>query len=320
MIINNQGQTVQQIQSLIALAQGVGFLSGPVPASPADALTAENQLLGFWMPANPPVMSIQGDLIVATLTYPEAQSAQNQITFTAPGQITFARAISATAWDPALPSIFDFEVSSPWQPSAPVIAGQLVTSNGNLYQCVTGGVTSASTPLGGMGTAITDGTAVWAYMQAGTAGFNLPTVNVVAGQTVTLAAGQIMLPTDSQSNAAGPPAALVQQAIAAVPISSALAVMTAPAGLLPAQADDLADASAFLGIAAQSGVAGATINVVTAGFISDTSFAWALGSPIFVGENGRLTQTPPVSGISLIAGYPQDTSSMIVRPQLPTQL
>lgn len=136
--------------------------------------------------------------------------------------------------------------------------------------------------------------------------------------TLTLECGVIAPPSGGAQSGGG--AALVQQAAVAVSVSSGSAVMMTTAGVAPAQIDALPEAAAFLGIAAQSGAPGAIINVVTCGFVADTSFGWALGLPIFVLDGGALSQTPPTSGVSLIAGYPQEATAMVVRPQIPIQL
>ena len=40
------------------------------------------------------------------------------------------------------------------------------------------------------------------------------------------------------------------------------------------------------------------------GEISDAVWSWTRGSPIFLGTNGQLTQTPPATGILLVLAQP----------------
>lgn len=319
MIVNGEGPVLQQLQDFIGLARGIAFLSGPVPQSPSDALTAENELLAFWVPTNPPVMQATDSCIVADLTYADGE--QNVFPVLASGQISFARAIDAVQWDASVPAVFDFAVASPWLPQMQVNAGQLATSSGNLYACKVAGVTSASTPPVGTGLTIVDGTVVWSYAAQGSAGIQLSTTQVVIDSTITLQSAQIIFPLDSQGNViAGVDNALTQDAVAAVALTSGVCVMQTAAGIVPAMSDNIGDIAAFLGVTQQGGAAGAPVSVVISGYVGDTSFNFSPTLPVFLGADGQLTQTAPSSGALLVVGYPCGTDGLIVRPQLPIQL
>jgi len=80
------------------------------------------------------------------------------------------------------------------------------------------------------------------------------------------------------------------------------------------------EASAVAGVATQGGIAGATISVVAYGPASDTGWSWTLGAPVFVGDGGSLTQTPPSTGVLLPIGFPISPTEIFVRPDSPTQL
>lgn len=75
-------------------------------------------------------------------------------------------------------------VSMPWQASFAVVVGEYMSNGGNLYRCTTSGTTASSGGPTGTGGAITDGTAVWAYQQAGT-DMSMDNTSVASGQTVT---------------------------------------------------------------------------------------------------------------------------------------
>ena len=69
----------------------------------------------------------------------------------------------------ATPSRLGFSVSipSPWAQASDQAVGDQVTNAGNLYSCTSPGRTSAiSTGPSGTGTAITDGTVIWAFQDA----------------------------------------------------------------------------------------------------------------------------------------------------------
>jgi hypothetical protein len=51
------------------------------------------------------------------------------------------------------------------------------------------------------------------------------------------------------------------------------------------------------------------------GEISDAVWSWTRGSPIFLGTNGQLTQTPPATGILLVLAQPVSATTInLVQP------
>lgn len=59
-------------------------------------------------------------------------------------------------------------ISMAWQASRAVIVGEYNHNGGNLYRCTTAGTTAASGGPSGTGASISDGSAVWAFVQVGT--------------------------------------------------------------------------------------------------------------------------------------------------------
>jgi hypothetical protein len=78
-------------------------------------------------------------------------------------------------------------VSMSWAPSVSVIVGEHRTSGGNLYRCTTAGTTASSGGPTGTGGSITDGAAVWAYVQVGS-DMELSNTSIAVGQQVTITA------------------------------------------------------------------------------------------------------------------------------------
>lgn len=76
-------------------------------------------------------------------------------------------------------------VSMPWQASSAVVVGEYVSNGGNLYRCTTAGTTASSGGPSGTGATISDGTAVWAYQQAGT-DMSMDNTAIASGQSVTI--------------------------------------------------------------------------------------------------------------------------------------
>lgn len=66
-----------------------------------------------------------------------------------------------------------------------------------------------------------------------------------------------------------------------------------------------------LGAAAQ----GAPVDLAWYGTVTESSWSWTLG-PIYVGDNGLLTQTPPTSGYSRQIGAAIDSNTIWLDPQL----
>lgn len=79
-----------------------------------------------------------------------------------------------------------------------------------------------------------------------------------------------------------------------------------------ASKDTASDKFKVLGITTGAVSIGATATVTTYGEITDSAWAWTVGSPIFLNTNGTLTQTPITSGFSLIIGKPMSATSMFV--------
>jgi hypothetical protein len=55
-------------------------------------------------------------------------------------------------------------ISQPWAASTLVQVGQQMHNGGNVYRCTTGGVTASAGGPTGTGTGISDGAAVWSYV------------------------------------------------------------------------------------------------------------------------------------------------------------
>lgn len=76
-------------------------------------------------------------------------------------------------------------VSMPWAGSRAVVIGECRTNGGNLYRCTTAGTTASSGGPSGTGGSISDGTAVWAYVQVG-ADMALDNTDIGSGQQVSI--------------------------------------------------------------------------------------------------------------------------------------
>lgn len=75
--------------------------------------------------------------------------------------------------------------SEPWSGSKAYVLNQQVHNGGNVYRCTTPGTSASSGGPTGTGSGITDGSAVWAFVQAGT-DVELDNTNINATQPVTV--------------------------------------------------------------------------------------------------------------------------------------
>ena len=53
---------------------------------------------------------------------------------------------------------------------------------------------------------------------------------------------------------------------------------------------------------------------------ADASWNWARGSPIYLGNNGQLTQIPPITGFLLIVAQPVNAITINLLPSIPILL
>ena len=79
-----------------------------------------------------------------------------------------------------------------------------------------------------------------------------------------------------------------------------------------ASKDTATDKFKILGITTGAVSVGATTTVTTYGTVTESSWNWTVGGPVFLSTNGQLTQTVPTSGFRTIIGVPLTATSMFV--------
>ncbi|MBI3257875.1 MAG: hypothetical protein HYZ54_00085, partial [Ignavibacteriae bacterium] len=79
-----------------------------------------------------------------------------------------------------------------------------------------------------------------------------------------------------------------------------------------ASKDTSVDKFKILGMTTGAVSIGEAAQVITHGSITESSWNWTVGNPIFLSTNGLLTQTPPTSGFRMIIGIPQTSNTMFV--------
>lgn len=102
-----------------------------------------------------------------------------------------------------------------------------------------------------------------------------------------------------------------------IPAFAVVAIDSAGLAYLPDK-DVLADAPRIAGVATTSALTGETFVVLLDGTLLQAG-TWTMG-PLYVGDNGVLTSTPPAALYQLQIGTAVTTSEVLIRPQIPIVL
>lgn len=89
---------------------------------------------------------------------------------------------------------------------------------------------------------------------------------------------------------------------------------------LYADASDITTMNKGAGLTVVAVSAGQTTAAYNTGVITEPSWNWSVGQPVYLGLNGLLTQTPPTTGYLLRIGQPKSATSLIVEIAQPIQL
>jgi hypothetical protein len=78
--------------------------------------------------------------------------------------------------------------------------------------------------------------------------------------------------------------------------------------------------SPVIGITSGSVSHGAYATIITSGIFTDSSWTWVADNPLFVGDGGILTQTPPSTGYMHVVGYAVSPTTVVVGIQQPIRI
>lgn len=98
------------------------------------------------------------------------------------------------------------------------------------------------------------------------------------------------------------------------------AVYEAADGLRYASATDTANADAVLGITTGAATTGATARYRYDGELTFPATPFTPQNPVWLGESGQLTQTPPTSALSIIVGIAKTDSILQINIQQPIEV
>lgn len=107
---------------------------------------------------------------------------------------------------------------------------------------------------------------------------------------------------------------------AARDLSGHRVIKATPAGADYASCDVLTDSGAVIGISGNAALAGSLVRIQTDGDISEPSWNWIVGKPVFNGLNGLLTQTSPSVGYALVIGLAIESTTVLISVKQPIVL
>lgn len=108
---------------------------------------------------------------------------------------------------------------------------------------------------------------------------------------------------------------------AATALSALRIVATNPAGqLIYASSNNSDHAFRVVGLLANAVALGESARALTDGPISDPTWNWTVGQPVFLGINGTLTQVPPETGFSVQVAIPVTSTQLDFEIQEPILL
>lgn len=87
--------------------------------------------------------------------------------------------------------------------------------------------------------------------------------------------------------------------------------------LFYADKDDLNHLHIVRGVTTRASLAGAEGHITVYGWLAEAGWNWTPGLPIYVGNNGVLTQTPPTTGFRLIIAVAYNATTIFINPKEP---
>lgn len=119
-----------------------------------------------------------------------------------------------------------------------------------------------------------------------------PVVKVVVSKARVRVVTGLRGPSGPAGPAGSPDIALT----AGETLSGHRVVVAGLGGVLYAQPSNVAHADAVVGITTGAAISGASVMVRGSGDMTEPSWSWTAGQPLFVIANGQLSHTPPISG------------------------
>jgi hypothetical protein len=158
------------------------------------------------------------------------------------------------------------------------------------------------------------------------AGVNNPQIIVDSETTIVTEATQFQILSTGSQGPRGPAGSASLFKIADSAIGGHRIVVTSPVSdddVLYASNTTANHANLVLGITLNAASAGGMLEIVRVGEVSEPTWNWTLGAPIFLGTEGLMTQTPPVNPtalFSLVVAFPITPTKIYVSIREPIYL
>ncbi len=99
-------------------------------------------------------------------------------------------------------------------------------------------------------------------------------------------------------------------------LSAKKAVISDSSGIIYADSSEISHMGRIMGITDASVINGEQVKIITSGLIENNTWSWDLTKPIFLSEDGELTQTPPSTGFIQIIAKVFSATKIIFEPQM----
>lgn len=115
----------------------------------------------------------------------------------------------------------------------------------------------------------------------------------------------------------GPPGAVTLSGVAgAAGVSGHRVVIATAAGLQHADTGNPQHADAVIGLTLNAAAPGGAVTLQTVGDVTESSWAWTPGEPLFVvGSDGLLSHTPPASGWVQVFAVAVSATRILLTPR-----
>ena len=115
-------------------------------------------------------------------------------------------------------------------------------------------------------------------------------------------------------------AATVLKKVASEDISALRLVVATSETNIKLADKDLYEDSKVLGLSITSGLTGENVKIITFGQVKDSFFTFTLNEPLYLGDNGIISQSPALLGFSTTIGHGLGNGAIFIDIQEPIEI
>jgi hypothetical protein len=94
-------------------------------------------------------------------------------------------------------------------------------------------------------------------------------------------------------------------------------IFDADGKLYYANQSDPTHANKIAGVTLQAGIADSVITCQSSGQMDEAGWTWDVSKPVYLADNGLMTQVLPTSGFIIVIGMPITATSLLIRIHMP---